>query len=214
LTGSGLTRLVYGDILPTVLRREKRGKKAGATSMQRVIIIIVAVMVSLPFIVKSRVSGKQSTPAVFSVLSSSKVVVRINGDVRHSGIYELSANTMTSSVINMALLDRAVKRLKPDGIGSHPVVNGADIHIKKMNDGTGMVTVGVMPASERIVLNVPLDINLMSEPDFERLPGVGTLMARRIVEFRQYNGGKMRVEELLEVEGIGEKKYNKIKKYF
>jgi competence protein ComEA len=191
-----------------------RGKKGGATSMQRAIIIIVAAMVSLPFIVKSRVSGIKYTPAAFSVLSSSKIVVRINGDVRHSGIYELGANTMTDSVINMAMPDSIVKRLKPDGIGSHPVVNGADIHIKKMNDGTGMVTVGMMPAGERMVLNLPLDINSMSETDFERLPGVGALMARRIVEYRQYNGGKMRVEELLAVEGIGEKKYNKISKYF
>ena len=83
-----------------------------------------------------------------------------------------------------------------------------------MNDGTGLVTVGVMPAGERMLLNVPLDINSMSETDFERLPGVGAMMARRIVEYRQYNGGKMRVEELLGVEGIGEKKYNKIRKYF
>ena len=54
----------------------------------------------------------------------------------------------------------------------------------------------------------------MSEADFDRLPGVGAVMARRIVEYRQKNGGKMNIEELLAVEGIGEIKYQKLVRYF
>ena len=181
---------------------------------QRVIIIIVAVMISLPFVIKSRVSGIKPAPAAFSVSSSSRVIVRVSGDVRHSGIYAVSANTLTKSVITMADMGGAVKYLIPDETGLRSVVNGADLHLKMQRDGTGMVSFGSIPAGERMVLGIPLDINSMDEADFDRLPGIGPVMARRIVEYRQKNGGKMKVEELPTVEGIDEMKYQKLRKYF
>lgn len=45
----------------------------------------------------------------------------------------------------------------------------------------------------------------------ENLPGVGETIAARIVAYREENGGFSSVEELLNVEGIGEKKYEQIK---
>ncbi|MDD5286712.1 MAG: helix-hairpin-helix domain-containing protein [Desulfuromonadaceae bacterium] len=182
--------------------------------MQRLIIIIIAVMVSLPVILKSRLSRVKSTPAAFSVISSCKVMVRVSGDVRNPGIYEASANTLTKSVINMAEIGDPVYKLRPVETGESPVVNGTDIQIKMEHDGTGMISVGVIPAAERFVLGIPIDINSSSKADIARLPGLGPVMARRIVEYRQKNGGKMRVEELRAIEGIGEKKFQKIYKYF
>lgn len=184
--------------------------------MQRVIIVILAVMVTLPVILKSRVSGNKSAsaPAAFSVISSARVMVRVSGDVRHSGIYEVSANELAESVINLAEANSIVKRFEPTGIGALPVVNGLELHLKMEPGGIGIITVGSIPASERIILRIPLDINSMSEADFDRLPGIGPVMARRIVEYRQNNGGRMRLIDLLAVEGIGEIKYQKLCKYF
>jgi competence protein ComEA len=71
-----------------------------------------------------------------------------------------------------------------------------------------------MPVPERMVLGIPLDISVMSEADFDRLPGIGPALARRIVEYRQNNGGILRVEDLAAVQGIGEKKFNKLRAYF
>jgi competence protein ComEA len=181
---------------------------------QRVIIIILAVLVCVPVIVKSRVSVIKSPPAAFSVSSSGKIIVRVTGDVRHPGIYEVYANTLADSVINMAVVGSSVKVIKPDEKGAHPVVNGADLHLKAQHDGTGVITVGSMPAAARMVLGVPLDINSMDETDFDRLPGVGPVMARCIIEYRQKNGGKMRMEDLQAVEGVGKVMYQRLNKYF
>lgn len=182
--------------------------------MQRVIVIILAVLVSLPAILKSRGDGSISVPAAFPVSASGKTVVRVSGDVRHAGIYEVGANFLTIDVIKLATADSPVKRLVPDAALSGTVVNGADINLKLLSGGSGMVTVRSMGSGERMVLGVPLDINSMSAADFDRLPGVGPVMAGRIIEFRQNNGGKLRVEDLLAIEGIGETKYKKLCIYF
>jgi competence protein ComEA len=182
---------------------------------QRVIIIVLALMVSLPFVLKSRKSGiSKSRPAAFSVSTSCKVMVRVRGDVRHAGIYEVGANTLTQSVINMAEINGSLKSLAPSESVARTVVNGADLNLKMQKDGTGILSVGTIPAGERIVMGIPLDINFMDEADFRRLPGIGPVMARRIIEYRQKNGDKMKVEELIAVEGIGEMRYQKLSKYF
>jgi competence protein ComEA len=49
----------------------------------------------------------------------------------------------------------------------------------------------------------PVDLARATVAELERLPGVGPELARRIVEAREAGGGFRRLEELLEVPGIG-----------
>ncbi|GCF85900.1 hypothetical protein GSbR_25000 [Geobacter sp. SVR] len=76
------------------------------------------------------------------------------------------------------------------------------------------IAVRPIPASQRMVLGIPLDINRMEIRDFDKLPGIGPALAQRIVLYRQWNGGLMTVDDLLKVEGIGERKYSVLKKFF
>jgi competence protein ComEA len=50
-----------------------------------------------------------------------------------------------------------------------------------------------------------VDVNTASAAELEKLPGVGPALAKRIVEFRDKNGPFQNVDELLKVQGIGEK---------
>ena len=56
-----------------------------------------------------------------------------------------------------------------------------------------------------------VNINTAPAEQLESLPGVGPKTAARIVEYRQKNGGFKKVEELMNVRGIGEKAFLKIK---
>ena len=56
-----------------------------------------------------------------------------------------------------------------------------------------------------------VNINTASVQELETLHGVGPATANRIVEYRQENGGFKSADELVEVRGIGEKKYEKMK---
>ena len=54
------------------------------------------------------------------------------------------------------------------------------------------------------------NVNTAAAADLERLPGVGPVLARRIVEFREAKGLFRRLEDLQEVQGIGPKLYRRL----
>jgi competence protein ComEA len=62
------------------------------------------------------------------------------------------------------------------------------------------------PASTAVV-----NINTATQAQLESLPGVGAKAAERILEYRQKNGQFKKVEDLMNVKGIGEKSFLKLK---
>jgi competence protein ComEA len=59
--------------------------------------------------------------------------------------------------------------------------------------------------------SAPVNLNTATEAQIASLPGVGPKAAQRIVEYRQKNGGFKKIEELMNVKGIGEKSFLKLK---
>ncbi len=58
-----------------------------------------------------------------------------------------------------------------------------------------------------------LDLNRATEQELETLPGIGPVMAARIVQYRTENNRFATVDELDEVKGIGEKKLEKLRPF-
>lgn len=56
-----------------------------------------------------------------------------------------------------------------------------------------------------------INLNTATLDQLETLPGVGRKTAERIVEHRQKSGGFKKIEELMNIKGIGEKNFLKIK---
>lgn len=89
------------------------------------------------------------------------------------------------------------------------------------NTGSGTVTLAVSPqmqtapttaataAAETVpeeTVSFPVNINTADVDTLTALPGIGRVLAERIVAYRQQNGPFRAIEEITKVEGIGEKK--------
>lgn len=68
------------------------------------------------------------------------------------------------------------------------------------------------PASEIPVpaVRFPIDISRAGKAEFMALPGIGETLADRILSYRESRGGFSRVEDLMNVEGIGKQRFEEI----
>jgi competence protein ComEA len=57
----------------------------------------------------------------------------------------------------------------------------------------------------------PVNLNTASVAQLETLPGIGKATAERILEYRQKNGSFKKIEDLMNVRGVGEKSFLKLK---
>lgn len=64
-----------------------------------------------------------------------------------------------------------------------------------------------------VALLLAFNLNTVTTEQLQRIPGVGPALAKRIVEFREKKGGFTRVEELLAIPGISEKKWRVLRDY-
>lgn len=182
--------------------------------MQRLVMLAAAVLLLVPLYLKSRKNQDIPASAAFHVLSSNRILVKVTGEVRHSGIYEVSANDLAINAIILAEPARSLRQSVDELNINRNLQNGTSLNLSYKSDGSYQVTVNQMTVAESIVLGIPLDISRMTLEDFDRLPGIGPTLAQRIIKYRQNNGGILHLEDLALVEGIGEKKYKELCGYF
>ena len=66
-------------------------------------------------------------------------------------------------------------------------------------------------AAPAATASAPVNLNTATQAQLESLPGIGAKAAQRILEYRQKNGGFKKIEDLMNVKGIGEKSFLKLK---
>jgi len=76
------------------------------------------------------------------------------------------------------------------------------------------VKIGRMEARKLLIFSIPLDLNRVSAEDLALIPGIGESLAREIVAYRERRKGFRSVEELKNVKGIGEKKFQSLESHF
>ncbi len=59
-------------------------------------------------------------------------------------------------------------------------------------------------------ISFPIHINRADKEEFQALPGIGDVLAQRIVDYRAEHGSFSALEDLMNVEGIGKKRFEMI----
>jgi competence protein ComEA len=66
-------------------------------------------------------------------------------------------------------------------------------------------------ATATATATAPVNLNTATAEQLATIPGVGPRMAERIIDYRQKNGGFKKLEDLMNVSGVGEKSFLKMK---
>ncbi len=130
-----------------------------------------------------------------------RVVVHVAGWVAHPGVVEVPEGSLVADAIAMSGGARPGARIDALNL-ARVVVDGDRIEVPGPSDPVGSVRSG---ESELISLN------RADAEALQKLPGVGPVLADRIVAYREANGPFERIEDLLQVPGIGETKLASIR---
>jgi competence protein ComEA len=67
------------------------------------------------------------------------------------------------------------------------------------------------PSAKAVAAGEVVNLNTATAAQIAALPGIGEKTAKTIIEYRDKNGGFKKIEELMNVKGIGEKSFLKLK---
>jgi competence protein ComEA len=130
------------------------------------------------------------------------VVVDVAGKVRHPGIVRLPLGARVDDALRAA--GGALPGATFDGLN----------RAAKLTDGE-QVLVGVQPAAGSAASassgDARIDLNAADASALDALPGIGPVLAQKIVDWRTEHGRFASVDQLREVSGIGESKYAALK---
>ncbi len=152
-------------------------------------------------------------PPVFSCSGQAPRWLALGNGFPQPGVHQLIDGETPRSVIEMAL---GVNPLPSafDDLSDPLPETGTLIDLEMEGSEIVGFSRSWMPASQRLVLGIPLRPDAMSEADWMALPGVGPKLARRIEEDRQKNGDFAFLEDLERVSGIGPGRIRAWRKFF
>lgn len=160
---------------------------------EQTVILIAAVAVLTGSI--ALVLARRPAPAIriFEQPAVVDLVVQIDGAVIRPGLYHFPPGTRVTDALAVAG-------------GPSP---GADLsslnRARILRDGEHLVIPQRAAPGASTASAGRLDLNTATAPDLEVLPGIGPVLAARIIAYRSAHGPFQRVEDLLQVEGIGPK---------
>ena len=140
------------------------------------------------------------------------VFVYVCGAVNSPGVYELKSGARVYEAIELA--GGVTAEAAPELINQAEVAaDGARIYVPDSDEaegfrnGTGGLETGVTEGAEKGKVN----INTAGKDELMTLTGIGEAKAESILEYREENGKFENIEELMQIGGIKEGVFNKIK---
>ena len=135
--------------------------------------------------------------------AAARLIVSVNGKVQRPGLVELPAGARVADAIAAAG-------------GALPGADLTGLNLaRKVIDGE-MIAVGVPAPPGAVPAGTgggggPVNLNTATVAELQTLPGIGAVLAQRIVEYRDRHGGFRAVTDLRQVEGIGDAKFQQLK---
>lgn len=149
-----------------------------------------------------------------------KIVVHISGQVNNLGIVILDegarivdaieaaggiTNKADLSKVNLAFILEDAQKIYI------PSIDDKEEEYISSNSGNNVIVSN--EKSNKKEGKLMININTANQDELEKLPGIGNAIANRIVDYRKDNGKFNSIEDIKNVSGIGDNKFNNIKQF-
>lgn len=151
-----------------------------------------------------------------------KVIVHVIGEVNNPGVVTLKEGARIIDAINEAGGKTEEADLSKVNL-AYIVEDGTQIYIPRINENLNKIELMTQDAGSSIVINSSetadeednknskVNINTANKEKLETLPGIGETTAQKIIDYREANGKFNNIEDLKNVSGIGDAKFNSLK---
>jgi competence protein ComEA len=152
--------------------------------------------------------GGASSGAVAHTGRGATVVVAVTGKVVHPGMFTLPAGARVADAVQAAG-------------GLLPEADPGSVNLaRRLNDGEQVAVGAAVPAGAPGPPGGPagsatpggmVNLNTATVEQLDTLPGVGPVLAQRIVDYRTQHGGFRSVDDLRQVDGVGDARFKQLK---
>lgn len=172
-------------------------------------------------------SATQAPPATEPIQPTeppplTELTVHVAGAVKQPGVYHLPPNSRVDDAIRQA--GGATVNADLDALNlAEPITDGQKIYVPRKGEMPPPTLASKTPNSttqahsrdskSHSAVRFPLDLNTATAEQLEAIPGIGPVLAQRIVDYRRANGRFQSVDDLLEVQGIGQKRLENMRPY-
>lgn len=187
---------------------EEFGYEVDRRQVMVVIVLVILVLIGSGVIyLRNRPtqvrSVKEIKREVKPQVSTKRILVYVCGAVQKPGVYQLGEGSRVADAVNMA-----------GGFAPEADLNSLNL-AKQVSDGEKVFVSRVGQASPQSGQNSQeikkVNLNTATIEELDKIPGIGEVIAKRIISYREKHGKFRSVNELQEIEGIGPKKLEDIR---
>ena len=149
-------------------------------------------------------------------IEEQNIIIHVTGAVKKEGVVKVKKDSRISDVIEAAggITEEAdLSRINL----AYIVKDGQKIHVPSINDKEDIENIteeageNVIDKEDSISRNQKVNINTANQTELETLSGVGPSTALKIINYRNENGDFERIEDIKNVPGIGDAKFESLK---
>lgn len=165
-------------------------------------------------------SEEENVEITNEIHEEEKIAVHIIGEVKKEGIIYLEEGSRVADAIEKAGGETKEADLSKINL-AYILQDGEKIYVPNKNDditeyitkenGNNLISEGNNTSNNLKGENDKVNINTATLNELDSLPGIGPSTAQKIIDYREENGNFKTIEDLQNVKGIGDAKFEEIK---
>jgi len=167
---------------------------------QGLLLLVAAALAGTLVLSRLAAPGPAPAASIPPPVLDAPLLVHVAGEVVRPGLYRLAAGARVADAVAAAGGATGAAALGSLNL-ARPLEDGEQLVVP------GPAAAGATPGART---DGKVDLNRASPAELDALPGIGPVLAARIVAYRDANGGFRSVRDLRRVQGIGEKLYRSL----